>query len=316
MGYPDRVIKVTGVVLVPLAKEMHATSSFIAICLLACIPDVTASQIGNKGEREVSFKPHEQQGPMVLPVFPLRKTVRLPTEVLTLNLYEERYLDMAGFILKQDNPRFFGAMYTSDKPQIVKQGSGPIVPILREGDIGVIFEVNDSLESMIPTIGMDDRRRIRLVGTGQSRFIVHRILHDGYGGEVGRDKTLALPFILVEAFMIRDSFPAEEDNGYLHLRQRLRHECTKVLASNVIGNEHADLLTNFETYLSRDQSNGYRSMATSGTSDFVGIEELLSFAIASVVLPDSDTRARSQALRLSLTSERIFQFVSSKYHAR
>jgi hypothetical protein len=56
-----------------------------------------------------------------LPVFPLRKSIRLPTESLTLNLYEDRYIALSEFILEQKQP-IFGALYSSDKPQIVKAG--------------------------------------------------------------------------------------------------------------------------------------------------------------------------------------------------
>lgn len=130
----------------------------------------------------------EQEAPsiFVLPIFPLRQRVKLPGESLTLNLYEDRYLAMAEWILMDQksnsnkNPSSkrgsasavtaFGALYASDKPQIVSdKGKGPIVPLLSQGDVGVVFPVETFQEAMIDTLGGNDRRRrIRIVGTGVS----------------------------------------------------------------------------------------------------------------------------------------------------
>ncbi|GAX15129.1 hypothetical protein FisN_12Lh175 [Fistulifera solaris] len=114
-----------------------------------------------------------------IPVFPLRRTVRLPTESLTLNLYEERYLKLAEYVLQQEHP-YFGAIYSSNKPQIVRNGTGPIVPLFEPGDVGVIFLVLNSEEGMIPTRGGIPRRRIRLVARGSVRFQIEEILKNGY----------------------------------------------------------------------------------------------------------------------------------------
>lgn len=74
----------------------------------------------------------------ILPIFPLRKSIKLPGETLTLNLYEERYLAMAEWILlgttgaissrivdtrtnsksnasSLSSSMMFGALYASDK---------------------------------------------------------------------------------------------------------------------------------------------------------------------------------------------------------
>lgn len=106
----------------------------------------------------------------LLPIFPLRKRVRFPTDELTLNLYEDRYLAMSEFILfpecngqklyeidTQIQPLsaaapFFGALYSLNKPQIITQGgTAPIVPMLQPGDVGVLCLVLDWLDGMIPT---------------------------------------------------------------------------------------------------------------------------------------------------------------------
>jgi len=153
-----------------------------------------------------------------LPVFPLRKTVRLPTESLTLNLYEDRYLEMARYILRDEDrvttkkkrqAMLFGAMYTSNKPQVVGEGGlGPIVPLLREGDVGVLFLVEHWKEGLVPTVGDEPRHRIRIVGTGVGRFRVRRIVNNGYDYNNNTD---ARPYIVVEATVI---VPSSNWNEY------------------------------------------------------------------------------------------------------
>lgn len=143
-----------------------------------------------------------------LPLFPLRKRVRFPTDQLTLNLYEDRYLQMSEYILfhqqkqqQQQQQRklqqssnisvpIFGVIYSSDKPQLIAKGSDPIVPMLDPGDVGVICVVLDWMDGMVPT-GMSLssirsetpslRRRIRLNAIAVGRFSIERIVHDGTG---------------------------------------------------------------------------------------------------------------------------------------
>jgi Lon protease-like protein len=135
-----------------------------------------------------------------VPIFPLRKTVRLPTESLTLNLYEERYIDMAEAILASPNVSF-GVIYSSHKPQIIKHGgfSSPVVPILEPGDIGVLCQVTESEDRMIATVGGQARRRIRLQAQGLARFQVLQVVHNGYATIDG-----SLPFIVVQAELYQD----------------------------------------------------------------------------------------------------------------
>ena len=78
-------------------------------------------------ESAMDEKEGEQKGlekTLVLPIFPLRKVVRLPTEELILNLYEDRYLAMAEYILKPNaGAQIFGALSlpTSHKSSKVAQ---------------------------------------------------------------------------------------------------------------------------------------------------------------------------------------------------
>lgn len=185
-------------------------------------------------------------GLFVLPIFPLRKRVRFPTDWIAMNLYEKRYLAMCDYILRtnkiniaktvavddrsssssfQQQPHIFGALYTSDKPQIVPQSTGPIVPMLSKGDIGTIFVVTNHVEmhngasiattrsvaaaatnkqiqnnkDEIQHVGGDGRgissttsynnnqddRRIRLEAIGVGRFRIERIIYDGTGTNAG-----------------------------------------------------------------------------------------------------------------------------------
>lgn len=157
--------------------------------------------------------------PSRLPVFPLRKSVKLPTESLTLNLYESRYLAMAESILNNTNrngpPMLFGAIYCSDKPQVVAGGVSPIVPMYDIGDIGAVFAVEHSEEG----VHTDDenknvggqQRRIRIVGVAIGRFSIKQILHNGYGGgDVSENnkqtkKEDPLPYIVVEPKWVWDA---------------------------------------------------------------------------------------------------------------
>jgi hypothetical protein len=148
-----------------------------------------------------------------LPIFPLRKRVRVPTDELKLNLYEERYLSMSEYILFQQDLPFFGALFSSDKPQLVAKGSSPVVPMLDIGDFGVLCLVHDWFEGKVPTGSGDLRRRIRLNAIGIGRFRIENILHDGTGsttsfpiGPTTDDASKSLPFILVEASFVFDNY--------------------------------------------------------------------------------------------------------------
>jgi Lon protease-like protein len=178
----------------------------------------------------------EQSERFVLPIFPLRKSVKLPTEALTLNLYEERYLALAEYVLSgtddcesgnqqptgrnkssdgHDRPILFGALYCSNKPQMVKNGVEPSVPMVEVGDVGTVFSVTHHEENNVPVTRSDvngeTRRRIKMKGLGVGRFRIERVLHNGYGGgDTKEDESsgaVQLPFILVEASRVDDAMP-------------------------------------------------------------------------------------------------------------
>ena len=166
----------------------------------------------------------------VLPVFPSRKSVRVPSEALTLNLYEPRYLDLAEYVLKHE-PRWFGALYCSKKPQLIRGGEGPITPMVEPGDIGVVCSVLFDEDAMTPIFRNSNdgrlRRRIKLKGLAIGRFRIEKVLQNGYGGGLlcDQDESIKpLPFILVEASRV-DDMPevpgTEEDKRAFHLEEKL-----------------------------------------------------------------------------------------------
>jgi Lon protease-like protein len=218
----------------------------------------------------------------VIPLFPLRKTVCLPTEPLRLNLYEERYLVMAESILAQpDNHQLFGAIYASSKPQMIKNGNGPIVPMIERGDTGVLCCVIDSEESMIPTVGGELRHRVRLNAIGAARFRVRTILQDGFGG--GSTGT-SMPYVLAEVELVYDEhvLPNKADQFLLGIQSVDKDVHTSLLR----------LLTGaFGPSLTVDE-------------DAVLID-LASFALASVRLAGANSKARLDVLGSLSTCARL-----------
>lgn len=149
-----------------------------------------------------------------LPIFPLRKYPRLPTDHLTLNLYEERYIQMAKFILSSSSP-FFGAMYVAGKPQIATAGGhGPVVPLIEPGDIGTLFSLlpGEWEDAIVPTAGDQMvRRRIKLNSIGVARYRIEEIISDGTAFDISQDENTAIdaikssrPFVLVKAALLVD----------------------------------------------------------------------------------------------------------------
>lgn len=229
---------------------------------------------------------------LILPVFPLRKTVRLPTESLTLNLYEERFLAMSERILQApEYQRVFGAMYCSNKPHVVKSGLGPIVPLVEVGDIGVIFLVKETREDVISTLNSGTRRRIRLVATGVSRFVVKRVLQSGCA-ESGLLMSAELPYILVEAGIIQDKYISTRDmDGLFEKKPRL----LVMLQSQCEDNALRKLVA--------------AALRAYGQSTHVLAEERLAelrtFKLASMILKEGDFEARLWALKMLSGRDRL-----------
>ena len=158
----------------------------------------------------------------VLPIFPLQKSVKLPCEALTLNLYEPRYLELAEYVLDSGEPsRWFGGMHCSKKPQFIREGDGPIVPMVEPGDVGVVCNVLYDEERMVP------ERRIKLKALAIGRFRIEKVLHNGYGGGslCDEDENIEpLPFILVEASRVDDApiiQGSKEENNVVELEAKI-----------------------------------------------------------------------------------------------
>ena len=224
-----------------------------------------------------------------IPIFPLRKTIKLPGESLTLNLYEERYLALATWISdnQADTQQAFGALYTSNKPQIVSdQGRGAIVPLLRPGDIGVLFPVQQWKEGMVPTRNVERRRRIRIVGTGVARFRIEKLVHNGYGGGENVRPEEALPFILAQVRLYRDDTAESDDDEPSSLAM-----ATSRYNQPILSDDEIKLLSD-------------RAKAM-GIPDAVMREEFQSFLMASTTLPHSVGDHRKDILKSRSTRDRL-----------
>ena len=224
----------------------------------AAAPTPPGNSFGHKNAAERDAPIPER---FELPVFPLRRAAKIPTDTITLNLYEDRYLSLAERVLKDEDVRpeeksaagddgrepevaeingetrrvgnTFGAIYCSNKPQILRGGVGPITPMMDVGDIGAVFSVLYSEEGMVPTRGGDQmRRRIKLVGVAVGRFRVERILHDGFGGDAAAGAVQPLPFILVEASRLDDEMVVEpvhrDDDELARLERELYREVLRL----------------------------------------------------------------------------------------
>jgi hypothetical protein len=222
-----------------------------------------------------------------LPIFPLRKKVRLPTESLTLNLYEERYIQMAEHILQStEYPGLFGALYATHRPHIVPGGVGPMVPMLEPGDTGVVLLLNEESngnDDMIPTHGGMLRRRIRLEATATIRFVVVRILENGYSSN-------NLPFIVAEARLLTDS------NDHVH--DSLAPATAYSPQLQQLATRTHELLFGSSSPLSGPSSPSFRDWAM----------ELHSFALASAALSDTCFQERLDCLAAFGTHQRISKY--------
>lgn len=226
-----------------------------------------------------------------LPVFPLRKAVRVPTEALTLNLYEERYLEMSQCILREEEEMLFGAVYSSDKPQIVR-GNGPIVPLVGTGDVGVLFKVVHHDEAIIPTVGSHSRRRIRLEAVGIGRFVISKIVHPGYVVE-----TPHTPYIVAEVELIMDDEPEDTSD--------LRETLSRLVLSG--GAKLAeDGTADIGSILDRDQYELVRDLYSVGNQlQDDKHDELFSFSVASYLRQRIPSREMMSLLRMKSTRMRL-----------
>jgi len=215
-----------------------------------------------------------------LPIFPLRKTVRFPTDSLRLNLYEPRYLALCEHVLAQpDDRKLFGAAFASHKAQLIRGGVEPIVPVFERGDVGVVCYVHDSLEG--PTRdGTCERRRIRFNAIAIARFRIESILQNGGGG---MDDS---PFVMAEVSWLFDS--DDDDGGDDHAIEERLSKLKKRLGMESADSTNGDDFGRIQSILDRT------SLATVDHAAFRN--ELQSFAVASQIAQ----RVQSSRMDLSV----------------
>lgn len=127
-----------------------------------------------------------------VPVFPLRQP-RFPTESLTLNLFEDRYLALARAVVSSPQ-RTFAAVYCGDVASVLPRGSSPPTPLVGESNVGVLCEVVRSHQS-----SKEEGRgcSIRLEATAFARCVVQSVVSSpATGGQ--------LPYVVVEAAPLVD----------------------------------------------------------------------------------------------------------------
>ena len=108
-------------------------------------------------------------------------------------------------VLSHPAPRF-GAIYTKLTPSVVVP-KGPnepdiVTPMIKEGDIGVICEVLNSVESATAT----NQRMLKVKGLAVSRFQVTRVVCDGYKAHVDGENGEEL-YVVVEGKVYNDRIP-------------------------------------------------------------------------------------------------------------
>lgn len=233
---------------------------------------------------------NNEEDSMILPIFPLRKNVWLPTEGKQLNLYEDRYLALSEYVI--ENPKY-GAIYCSDKPQMVSKATDPIVPLLEPGDIGVLCRLLSSDNRMVSTAEEGYKRRlIELNAALVGRFEVESILHKGYGDEV--------PFILVRARRIQDMDRETRDTARC---AELEESLIKELKSrqNDVDIDWIKTRRDGEGGFSQQEIDGENSHQWA-TDDSL---ELISFSFTTMMREELTNPAAQKLLRMKSTEERL-----------
>lgn len=171
----------------------------------------------------------DSQTKLIIPIFPLTKRVKVPTESIQLRLWEPRYLELVEYIRNTNHSLdLFGSIYSAHKPQFVDERT--ITPILAPGDVGVLchalryqdtddlYKPSDYIDEGVSSSydDKDKRRIIQLDCKASTRFRVEKILQSGFG-----DSPQSLSFILVEASTFNDDTHIFESNEATEIIQRL-----------------------------------------------------------------------------------------------
>jgi hypothetical protein len=249
-----------------------------------------------------------QEDLMLLPIFPLRKRVKFPTQTNQLTLWEERYKNLAQCILNsKSSEQMFGVLYCSDKAQMVKKGTEPVTPIIKVGDTGVmnilqesqIFPSEGDGSNNVSEKGLNHIQKIRLLGLGVGRFKVEKILHNGFGGgdAVLENKEDPLPFILVKASRI-DDIRIEEDQ-ISDIENRIEKMCPLPASKG--------------DFLPSTQGSYSWSFARGTTLEQQ--RQLWSFAMVSSLVDTASTVDMQRMLETTSTLER-FEFLDRAFNER
>lgn len=209
---------------------------------------------------------------------------------------------MSEYILKQ-TPLLFGALYVSDKPQLVQEGgTGKIVPLLKGNEIGLLCLVREWEEGMVPckdpTLG--ERRRIRLNAIGVSRFQIEEVIHDGTAAAAVSSNTEENPFILVKASLVTDQNDdttesvRKRQEQHQSIRQRINEKLQRLTNNNEVPErsslELSDLVSSQVTILGCDNYD----------------EEVFSFAASSILCPNGPSpKSVTSLLEMTSTQERL-----------
>lgn len=201
-----------------------------------------------------------------LPLFPLRKAPRCPTDRLSLNLFEPRYVALAERVLASDG--VFAGLHC-EGPHVLPRGRGPATPLVAEGGVGSVFAVDDWER---------DGSVVRIAARAFGRFAVRRVVATPANrGDVA--------YVVVDAAPVTDVRPSPA------LAE------AEARALRAVGSDVGDV-RRYAAELLVDAPEGYAAFAPDES-------ELLSFVVAAAAgvdkrtaLEDTDTvRRLERALR-------------------
>jgi len=253
----------------PSSLILPVSSTTTYKCPTSTLVQANTNHSGSQetNEQDTASSQQQQEPTFILPIFPLGKRVKFPTERLKLTLWEERYKALARYVLdhptssgsllqREDNILpIFGALYCSHKAQIIKGGNSPITPVVEPNDVGILCCVTSSqvfvrggeeAAELNRKDEEEDVEKIRLWGLGIGRFRVVKVLSTGYqnddimeNGNQGRESSL--PFILVDAVLHEDVVREEHGKEDLvlvggrleHLLHRLDVTCREEILSDI-----------------------------------------------------------------------------------
>ena len=245
-----------------------------------------------------------------LPIFPLRKKVRFPTDKMNLNLYEPRYLALAERVLEQEQA-IYGAIYCSQKPQMVSYGGlDPITPIVEPGDVGLLCEVYSSNTRPSKDTGsiedgnqlMDDqrntkeqKRRIQLSARGVGRFRIEKVLKKGYSlngaQDIGNDD---IPYIVVEASLLKDEKIFDQENEKIDALIKKYSSEILPLAQDLDMIQFDELCKYSKTDRSQTE-----------LTELYSPKEIFTFALASKLIEKKSAQEMLRILTMTSTLERL-----------